>query len=130
MMTLLLMYAYARGITSSREIERRCETDIAFRFPPPPMDTPVTYTRFGSTRYVFSACCNMPPLSLISQTPVVRGLWGDTTMKHSVLPDEVVKHMSLLPAIMAGIGYLRSLSISAPSLAPVPLPPCRNIKIG
>jgi len=25
MMTLLLMYAYARGITSSREIERRCE---------------------------------------------------------------------------------------------------------
>ena len=32
MMTLLLMYAYARGITSSREIERRCETDIAFRY--------------------------------------------------------------------------------------------------
>lgn len=31
-MTLLLMYAYARGITSSREIERRCETDIAFRY--------------------------------------------------------------------------------------------------
>jgi hypothetical protein len=30
MMALLLMYAYARGITSSREIERRCETDIAF----------------------------------------------------------------------------------------------------
>lgn len=32
MMTLLLMYAYARGVTSSREIERRCETDIAFRY--------------------------------------------------------------------------------------------------
>ncbi|QRK09924.1 transposase [Archangium violaceum] len=32
MMTLLLMYAYTRGITSSREIERRCETDIAFRY--------------------------------------------------------------------------------------------------
>jgi transposase len=32
MMTLLLMYAYARGMTSSREIERRCETDIAFRY--------------------------------------------------------------------------------------------------
>ncbi|WNG14351.1 transposase [Cystobacter fuscus] len=32
MMALLLMYAYARGITSSREIERRCETDIAFRY--------------------------------------------------------------------------------------------------
>lgn len=32
MMTLLLMYAYARGITSSREIERRCESDIAFRY--------------------------------------------------------------------------------------------------
>jgi transposase len=32
MMTLLLMYAYARGITSSREIERRSETDIAFRY--------------------------------------------------------------------------------------------------
>jgi transposase/IS5 family transposase len=32
MMTLLLMYAYARGITSSREIERRCETDLAFRY--------------------------------------------------------------------------------------------------
>jgi transposase len=32
MMALLLMYAYARGITSSREIERRCATDIAFRY--------------------------------------------------------------------------------------------------
>ncbi|HYP20903.1 MAG TPA: transposase [Chloroflexia bacterium] len=32
MMTLLLMYASARGITSSREIERRCETDLAFRY--------------------------------------------------------------------------------------------------
>lgn len=32
MMTLLLMYAYARGVTSSREIERRCETDLAFRY--------------------------------------------------------------------------------------------------
>jgi transposase len=32
MMVLLLMYAYARGIRSSREIERRCETDIAFRY--------------------------------------------------------------------------------------------------
>jgi transposase len=32
MMTLLLMYAYSRGITSSREIERRCETDLAFRY--------------------------------------------------------------------------------------------------
>ncbi|MFY0569798.1 transposase [Archangium lansingense] len=32
MMMLLLMYTYARGITSSREIERRCETDIAFRY--------------------------------------------------------------------------------------------------
>jgi hypothetical protein len=26
------MYAYARGISSSREIERRCETDLAFRY--------------------------------------------------------------------------------------------------
>lgn len=32
MMTLLLMYAYARGVNSSREIERRCETDLAFRY--------------------------------------------------------------------------------------------------
>ncbi len=32
MMTLLLMYGYARGITSSREIERRCQTDLAFRY--------------------------------------------------------------------------------------------------
>lgn len=32
MMTLLLMYAYARGVSSSREIERRCETDLAFRY--------------------------------------------------------------------------------------------------
>jgi transposase len=32
MMTLLLMYAYARGVPSSREIERRCETDLAFRY--------------------------------------------------------------------------------------------------
>jgi IS5 family transposase len=31
-MRLLLMYAYARGISSSREIERRCETDLAFRY--------------------------------------------------------------------------------------------------
>lgn len=32
MMALLLMYAYAVGITSSREIERRCATDLAFRY--------------------------------------------------------------------------------------------------
>ncbi len=32
MMTLLLMYAYARGVNSSREIERRCETDLGFRY--------------------------------------------------------------------------------------------------
>lgn len=32
MMTLLLMYAYACRITSSREIERRCVTDMAFRY--------------------------------------------------------------------------------------------------
>jgi transposase len=32
MMTLLLMYAYSRGVNSSREIERRCETDLAFRY--------------------------------------------------------------------------------------------------
>jgi transposase len=32
MMALLLMYAYAVGVTSSREIERRCGTDLAFRY--------------------------------------------------------------------------------------------------
>ena len=32
MMSLLLMYAYARKVHSSREIERRCETDLAFRY--------------------------------------------------------------------------------------------------
>ncbi|MDC0708841.1 IS1182 family transposase [Stigmatella sp. ncwal1] len=32
MMTLLLMYAYARGVNSSREIERRCEIDLGFRY--------------------------------------------------------------------------------------------------
>ena len=32
MMTLLLMYSYARGVTSSREIERRCVTDLAYRY--------------------------------------------------------------------------------------------------
>lgn len=32
MMTLLLMYAYAVSVTSSRELERRCETDLAFRY--------------------------------------------------------------------------------------------------
>ncbi|SEM81489.1 Transposase [Stigmatella aurantiaca] len=32
MMTLLLMYAYARGVNSSREIARRCETDLGFRY--------------------------------------------------------------------------------------------------
>jgi hypothetical protein len=31
-MLKLLMYAYASGVTSSREIERRCATDVAFRF--------------------------------------------------------------------------------------------------
>ena len=32
MMTLLLMYAYSQRIHSSREIERRCATDLAFRY--------------------------------------------------------------------------------------------------
>lgn len=32
LMLKLLIYAYASGVTSSREIERRCATDVAFRF--------------------------------------------------------------------------------------------------
>jgi transposase len=32
MMSLLLMYAYAQRVHSSREIERRCVTDLAFRY--------------------------------------------------------------------------------------------------
>jgi transposase len=32
MMTLLLMYAYAEGVTSSRKLSRRCRTDLGFRF--------------------------------------------------------------------------------------------------
>lgn len=32
MMTKLLLYAYSVGVTSSREIERRCEIDVAFRY--------------------------------------------------------------------------------------------------
>jgi transposase len=32
MMTLLLMYAYAEGVTSSRRVARRCRTDLGFRF--------------------------------------------------------------------------------------------------
>ena len=32
MMLKLLLYAYATGVTSSREIERRCKRDIAFRW--------------------------------------------------------------------------------------------------
>ncbi len=32
MMTKLLVYAYATGVTSSREIERRCVVDVAFRW--------------------------------------------------------------------------------------------------
>ena len=31
MMVALLLYAYARGMRSSREIERACEEDVAFR---------------------------------------------------------------------------------------------------
>ncbi len=32
MMTKLLLYGYSIGVTSSREIERRCSTDVAFRW--------------------------------------------------------------------------------------------------
>jgi transposase len=32
MMLKLLLYAYATGVTSSREIERRCHVDVAFRW--------------------------------------------------------------------------------------------------
>lgn len=32
MMLKLLIYGYSVGVTSSREIERRCETDVAFRW--------------------------------------------------------------------------------------------------
>ncbi len=32
MMTKLLFYGYSIGVTSSREIERRCSTDVAFRW--------------------------------------------------------------------------------------------------
>ena len=32
MMLKLLLYSYSIGVTSSREIERRCVTDVAFRF--------------------------------------------------------------------------------------------------
>ena len=32
MMTKLLLYGYSVGVTSSREIERRCHVDVAFRY--------------------------------------------------------------------------------------------------
>jgi transposase len=32
MMLKLLVYGYSIGVTSSREIERRCATDVAFRW--------------------------------------------------------------------------------------------------
>lgn len=32
MMLKLLLYAYSIGVTSSRELERRCATDVAFRW--------------------------------------------------------------------------------------------------
>lgn len=32
MMTVLLLYAYSQGITSSRQIERRCREDLAFMY--------------------------------------------------------------------------------------------------
>jgi len=32
MMLKLLLYSYSIGVTSSREMERRCATDVAFRF--------------------------------------------------------------------------------------------------
>jgi len=32
MMLKLLLYSYSIGVTSSREMERRCVTDVAFRF--------------------------------------------------------------------------------------------------
>lgn len=32
MMLKLMIYAYSTGVTSSREIERRCQTDVAFRW--------------------------------------------------------------------------------------------------
>src|SRR5665213_2212909 len=32
LMLKLLLYSYSIGVTSSREIERRCATDVAFRF--------------------------------------------------------------------------------------------------
>jgi len=32
MMTKLLLYGYSVGVTSSREIERRCQVDVAFRY--------------------------------------------------------------------------------------------------
>src|SRR5712692_4891031 len=32
MMTVLLLYAYSQGITSSRQLERRCQEDLAFMY--------------------------------------------------------------------------------------------------
>jgi transposase len=32
MMLKLLLYAYSTGVTSSREMERRCQVDVAFRW--------------------------------------------------------------------------------------------------
>ena len=32
MLTVLLLYAYSQGITSSRQIERRCRDDVAFMY--------------------------------------------------------------------------------------------------
>ena len=32
MMTKILLYGYSIGVTSSREMERRCATDVAFRW--------------------------------------------------------------------------------------------------
>ena len=58
MMVALLLYAYARGIRSSRVIERACEEDVAFRLLAAQQrpDTPRSLGSWSATRTRSPAC--------------------------------------------------------------------------
>ena len=59
MMVAVLLYAYARGIRSSRLIERACEEDVAFRVRWPRSSGPITRRSLASssvTRKRWQSC--------------------------------------------------------------------------
>ena len=105
MMLKLLLYSYSIGVTSSREMERRCVTDVAFRF----LSATAPSPRTGISAAVVEAT----GLSKSSASQVRAGRftphvvawrasrsWSERRSRQGTLDDREVAHMAESPRLV------------------------------